>query len=128
MFNMSASNRNVIPCVCGLHPGCFKVRIAKKAVEERLEKDGGKWKHQNAWFCCSSHPPRKPNPFGSARPREVVLEEKGIDWKKIDYCMQQPHVYSKTLILSSLCLLTLFDAILCFIHQIQMSSDLWCFS
>lgn len=26
----------------------------------------------------------KPNPFGSARPREVVLQEKGIDWRKFD--------------------------------------------
>lgn len=24
------------------------------------------------------------NPFGSARPREVVLEEKGLDWRKFD--------------------------------------------
>lgn len=27
---------------------------------------------------------QKPNPFGSARPREVVLQEKGIDWRKLD--------------------------------------------
>ncbi|OMO82064.1 Plant specific eukaryotic initiation factor 4B [Corchorus olitorius] len=27
---------------------------------------------------------KKPNPFGSARPREVVLQEKGIDWRKLD--------------------------------------------
>nr|XP_019710361.1 uncharacterized protein LOC109506609 [Elaeis guineensis] len=27
---------------------------------------------------------RKPNPFGPARPREVVLEEKGVDWRKLD--------------------------------------------
>ncbi|KAJ0975583.1 hypothetical protein J5N97_017548 [Dioscorea zingiberensis] len=27
---------------------------------------------------------RKPNPFGAARPREVVLEEKGVDWQKLD--------------------------------------------
>lgn len=27
---------------------------------------------------------RKPNPFGAARPREVVLEEKGVDWRKLD--------------------------------------------
>jgi hypothetical protein len=26
----------------------------------------------------------KPNPFGAARPREDVLAEKGLDWKKID--------------------------------------------
>ncbi|CAH8360998.1 unnamed protein product [Eruca vesicaria subsp. sativa] len=26
----------------------------------------------------------KPNPFGAARPREEVLAEKGLDWKKID--------------------------------------------
>ncbi|XP_039044692.1 eukaryotic translation initiation factor 4B2-like isoform X2 [Hibiscus syriacus] len=26
----------------------------------------------------------KPNPFGAARPREVVLAEKGLDWKKLD--------------------------------------------
>ncbi|XP_068660421.1 uncharacterized protein [Aristolochia californica] len=27
---------------------------------------------------------KRPNPFGSARPREKVLEEKGIDWRKLD--------------------------------------------
>ncbi|KAI3720358.1 hypothetical protein L6452_21274 [Arctium lappa] len=26
----------------------------------------------------------KPNPFGAARPREEVLAEKGLDWKKVD--------------------------------------------
>ncbi|KAE9454662.1 hypothetical protein C3L33_13437, partial [Rhododendron williamsianum] len=26
----------------------------------------------------------KPNPFGTARPREEVLAEKGLDWKKVD--------------------------------------------
>ncbi|KAL8535291.1 hypothetical protein ACS0TY_011061 [Phlomoides rotata] len=26
----------------------------------------------------------KPNPFGTARPREEVLAEKGLDWKKLD--------------------------------------------
>ncbi|CAK9175992.1 unnamed protein product [Ilex paraguariensis] len=26
----------------------------------------------------------KPNPFGAARPREEVLTEKGLDWKKLD--------------------------------------------
>ncbi|KAF4364529.1 uncharacterized protein LOC115708082 [Cannabis sativa] len=28
---------------------------------------------------------QKPNPFGSARPREVVLKERGIDWRVIDH-------------------------------------------
>lgn len=27
---------------------------------------------------------KKPNPFGSARPREVVLQERGIDWRSLD--------------------------------------------
>ncbi|GAB4840476.1 hypothetical protein Ancab_021245 [Ancistrocladus abbreviatus] len=27
----------------------------------------------------------KPNPFGAARPREEVLAEKGLDWKKLDF-------------------------------------------
>ena len=27
---------------------------------------------------------QRSNPFGSARPREVVLQEKGIDWRKLD--------------------------------------------
>lgn len=26
----------------------------------------------------------KPNPFGAARPREEILAEKGLDWKKVD--------------------------------------------
>jgi hypothetical protein len=33
---------------------------------------------------------QKPNPFGSARPREVVLQEKGIDWRKLDFDLQLP--------------------------------------
>ncbi|KAI5565111.1 hypothetical protein BDE02_14G102700 [Populus trichocarpa] len=33
---------------------------------------------------------QKPNPFGSARPREVVLQEKGIDWRKLDFHLQLP--------------------------------------
>ena len=27
---------------------------------------------------------QKTNPFGSARPREVVLQERGIDWRKLE--------------------------------------------
>ncbi|KAL6969373.1 hypothetical protein U1Q18_029085 [Sarracenia purpurea var. burkii] len=30
----------------------------------------------------------KPNPFGTARPREEVLAEKGLDWKKLDMEIQ----------------------------------------
>ena len=26
----------------------------------------------------------RPNPFGAARPREEILAEKGLDWKKLD--------------------------------------------
>ncbi|KAL4339741.1 hypothetical protein GQ457_08G021690 [Hibiscus cannabinus] len=33
---------------------------------------------------------KKPNPFGSARPREVVLQDKGIDWRQLDLHLQQP--------------------------------------
>ncbi|XP_021904448.1 uncharacterized protein LOC110819520 [Carica papaya] len=33
---------------------------------------------------------QKPNPFGSARPREVVLHEKGIDWRKLDSDLYRP--------------------------------------
>ncbi|XP_057965532.1 uncharacterized protein LOC131156102 [Malania oleifera] len=32
---------------------------------------------------------RKPNPFGSGRPREVVLQERGIDWRKLDHDLPQ---------------------------------------
>ncbi|KAJ4838644.1 hypothetical protein Tsubulata_004237 [Turnera subulata] len=32
---------------------------------------------------------RRSNPFGSARPREVVLQEKGIDWRKLDSHLEQ---------------------------------------
>lgn len=34
---------------------------------------------------------RKPNPFGAARPREVVLEEKGVDWRKLDQDLDHTH-------------------------------------
>ncbi|KAL3572342.1 hypothetical protein D5086_026246 [Populus alba] len=36
------------------------------------------------------HQKQKPNPFGSDRPREVVLQEKGIDWRKLDFHLQLP--------------------------------------
>ncbi|KAF9669283.1 hypothetical protein SADUNF_Sadunf14G0091600 [Salix dunnii] len=36
------------------------------------------------------HQKQKPNPFGSARPREVVLQEKGIDWRRFDFDCQLP--------------------------------------
>ncbi|XVF72708.1 hypothetical protein PTKIN_Ptkin12aG0142000 [Pterospermum kingtungense] len=38
---------------------------------------------------ASEQQKQKPNPFGSARPREVVLQEKGIDWRKFDLHLQQ---------------------------------------
>ncbi|PON61674.1 Eukaryotic initiation factor [Parasponia andersonii] len=37
-----------------------------------------------------AHQTHKPNPFGSARPREVVLQERGIDWRTIDQDLLQP--------------------------------------
>jgi hypothetical protein len=36
------------------------------------------------------HQTQKTNPFGSARPREVVLQERGIDWRKLDQDLQPP--------------------------------------
>uniref|UniRef100_A0A2N9FFR7 Uncharacterized protein n=1 Tax=Fagus sylvatica TaxID=28930 RepID=A0A2N9FFR7_FAGSY len=36
------------------------------------------------------HQKQKTNPFGSARPREVVLQERGIDWRKLDQDLQPP--------------------------------------
>ncbi|CAH9077768.1 unnamed protein product [Cuscuta epithymum] len=37
----------------------------------------------------------KPNPFGAARPREEVLAEKGLDWKKIDDEIEAKKVSSR---------------------------------
>ncbi|KAL6547425.1 hypothetical protein OROMI_023146 [Orobanche minor] len=34
----------------------------------------------------------KVNPFGNAKPREVLLEEKGLDWKKIDLDLEHRRV------------------------------------
>ncbi|KAG0455395.1 hypothetical protein HPP92_024687 [Vanilla planifolia] len=34
---------------------------------------------------AASKPRPKVNPFGDAKPREVLLEEKGMDWRKIDF-------------------------------------------
>ncbi|KAH9614973.1 hypothetical protein KSS87_014092 [Heliosperma pusillum] len=34
----------------------------------------------------------KVNPFGDAKPREVLLEQKGLDWRKIDLQMEQRRV------------------------------------
>lgn len=35
--------------------------------------------------------PRKVNPFGEAKPREVILEEKGLNWKKLDAGLEQKY-------------------------------------
>ncbi|XP_022776184.1 eukaryotic translation initiation factor 4B2-like isoform X2 [Durio zibethinus] len=37
----------------------------------------------------------KPNPFGAARPREEVLAEKGLDWKKLDSEIEAKKVTSR---------------------------------
>ncbi|KAE8730179.1 V-type proton ATPase subunit G3-like [Hibiscus syriacus] len=37
----------------------------------------------------------KPNPFGAARPREEVLTEKGLDWKKLDSEFESKKVSSR---------------------------------
>ncbi|KAM7464675.1 hypothetical protein LguiA_032796 [Lonicera macranthoides] len=37
-------------------------------------------------------PRPKVNPFGDAKPREVLLEEKGLDWKKIDLELEHRRV------------------------------------
>ncbi|KAK9282297.1 hypothetical protein L1049_005211 [Liquidambar formosana] len=36
------------------------------------------------------HEKQRPNPFGYARPREVVLQEKGFDWRKVDQNLLPP--------------------------------------
>ncbi|KAI7984132.1 hypothetical protein LOK49_LG15G00140 [Camellia lanceoleosa] len=37
---------------------------------------------------------QKPNPLGSARPREVVLHERGIDWRQLDEDFRAPFHFS----------------------------------
>ncbi|XP_022726068.1 eukaryotic translation initiation factor 4B2-like [Durio zibethinus] len=37
----------------------------------------------------------KPNPFGAARPREEVLAEKGLDWRKVDSEIEAKRVTSR---------------------------------
>lgn len=37
-------------------------------------------------------PKPKVNPFGNAKPREVLLEEKGLDWRKIDLDLEHRRV------------------------------------
>nr|GMD97128.1 eukaryotic translation initiation factor 4B2-like [Ipomoea batatas] len=37
-------------------------------------------------------PKAKVNPFGDAKPREVLLEEKGLDWRKIDLDLEQKRI------------------------------------
>ncbi|OMO63958.1 Plant specific eukaryotic initiation factor 4B [Corchorus capsularis] len=48
---------------------------------EREEEAAGGFDQAQAQL---QQPRQKPNPFGSARPREIVLQEKGIDWRKLD--------------------------------------------
>ncbi|XP_050238938.1 uncharacterized protein LOC126688324 [Mercurialis annua] len=38
------------------------------------------------------HHNQKPNPFGYAKPREVVLRERGTDWRNLDLHHQQPSI------------------------------------
>ncbi|KAL6567864.1 hypothetical protein OROGR_001532 [Orobanche gracilis] len=40
----------------------------------------------------ATKPKPKVNPFGNAKPREVLLEEKGLDWKKIDLDLEHRRV------------------------------------
>ncbi|KAL6968594.1 hypothetical protein U1Q18_034395 [Sarracenia purpurea var. burkii] len=45
--------------------------------------------------CEKAKPKPKPNPFGSARPREVILQERGINWRKLDEeDLRTPPAYS----------------------------------
>ncbi|EYU22540.1 hypothetical protein ABFS82_05G020900 [Erythranthe guttata] len=56
--------------------------------------DSDRWTRNEPEQKLSSNPPKnevetpvkvnRPNPFGVARPREEVLAEKGLDWKKLD--------------------------------------------
>ncbi|CAL9130770.1 unnamed protein product [Musa acuminata var. zebrina] len=53
----------------------------EREEQEELEKAKGKDAGEEDE---KQQPERKADPFGSARPREVVLEEKGVDWRKLD--------------------------------------------
>ncbi|XP_027096909.2 eukaryotic translation initiation factor 4B2-like [Coffea arabica] len=41
---------------------------------------------------AAAKPRPKVNPFGDAKPREVLLEEKGLDWRKIDLDLEHRRV------------------------------------
>ncbi|XVE73399.1 hypothetical protein DITRI_Ditri11bG0115000 [Diplodiscus trichospermus] len=57
--------------------------VEKEEEEEAAATDAGNDQTQ-------AQQKQNPNPFGSARPREVVLQEKGIDYRKLDLHLQQP--------------------------------------
>ncbi|WOL15595.1 hypothetical protein Cni_G24376 [Canna indica] len=46
----------------------------------------------NAEADVAAKPKPKANPFGDAKPREVLLQEKGIDWKKVDLELEHRRV------------------------------------
>jgi hypothetical protein len=41
---------------------------------------------------ASLKPGPKVNPFGNAKPREVILQEKGRDWRKIDLDLEHRRI------------------------------------
>lgn len=68
-------------------PGSRSVSILSWAdeVEKEEQEEAGAQAH-----LLHQTKTQKPNPFGSARPREVVLQERGIDWRIIDQGLLQP--------------------------------------
>ncbi|MED6172610.1 hypothetical protein PIB30_051646 [Stylosanthes scabra] len=87
---------------------------AARPREEVLAEKGLDWKKLDSEMPTSAHssrpssaqssrsevpasedavkPKAKVNPFGDAKPREVLLEEKGMDWKKIDLELEHRRV------------------------------------
>ncbi|KAK8937813.1 hypothetical protein KSP40_PGU006879 [Platanthera guangdongensis] len=47
-------------------------------------RPGSSVSHLSGEGASPSPRPPKVNPFGNAKPREIILEEKGMDWRKID--------------------------------------------
>ncbi|KAL3627042.1 hypothetical protein CASFOL_028405 [Castilleja foliolosa] len=65
-------------------------KLGSRPTSSQSNRPGSQESSLSVTHVASEKP--KVNPFGNAKPREVLLEEKGLDWKKIDLDLEQRRV------------------------------------
>lgn len=63
---------------------------------DEVEKEEEEEEKAQAHLLHQQKPTKRPNPFGSARPREIVLQERGIDWRNLDHQLQSSNLRSSS--------------------------------